>query len=296
MKHTLVIPTDLIEKLNVAHDDYDCHERWLEIGIDTAEEMLNAVLTKMNEQFTKLSISSYRTEDKYDIKNALNNSGNASKYLGYLEKEDGNIDGLFFYNEPQTSTGNDLMTRNIWPSLIGIYKNISDSMVDLRFSSRPVYIVNLNETSRMANRGVKVNIICAMLSGFNYVDMFDNPILDIVPTEELSPVDYVLDDGTFIEVQQSARIIFNTLESLNNLIHDNDYFEIYNDARVMRVLSSRFESSNPSAEVYRFCPKIIPAAYIAKDNKFQIDIDALADVNSGNIDILKSYLRKFNNQ
>lgn len=295
LNHILIIPNDLIDKLSTAQADENCHEKWLEIGVDTADDMMNAIINKMNEKFDKISITSYRSEDKNAIKDAVNNSGNVSKYLGYLENENGNIDGLFFYNEPQTSTGNDLMTRNIWPALMGIYNNILDSMVDLHISSRPVYIVNINETSRMSNRGVKINIICAMLSDFNYIDMFENSVLDIV-SAELIPVDYMLDDGPVIELQGSPKSFFKSLEDFESLITENDYFEYDNENKIMSVLPNRFQSSNPSAELYRYCSKIVPAAYIAKENNFTINVEPLNDVTGSNLDILKAYLRKFNEQ
>lgn len=281
----------MVEKLNTAQNDPVCQAKWAQIGVNNANEMIDAIIDKMNSTFGKINIAGYETDDKNNIKDAVNNSGNVSKYLGYLKTDEGNIDGLFFYNEPQTSTGNDLMTRNIWPSLIGIYKNIADSMVDLNISSRPVYIVNINETTRMSNRGVKINIICAVLSGFNYVDMFDTPYLDVLPR-----VDYMLNDGTIIEIEGNPNTLLKSLDNYNTLFESNDYFEYDSNEKVMTVLSNRFESSNPSAEVYRFCPKIIPAAYIAKNQQYRIDVDQLDNVNGGNLDILKAYLRKFNEQ
>lgn len=292
MRHILVVPTDLIEKLNDARADDECHSRWTDIGVESAEDMMNLIVRKMNEEFVKLSIISYEVKDKAEIKEDVANNGSASKYLGYLKTENEDIDGLFFYNEPKTSTGNDLMTRNIWPSLIGIYKGIKDNMVDLHFNSRPVYIVNINETSRMQNKGVKINIICAMLSGFNYTDVFNNSVMDV------APVDYALPDGTVIEITGKPKDVFRTVQQFDELISDNnnnDYFEYDDEEKTVTILPNRFNSSNPSAELYRFCSKIIPVAYIAKENNYQIDVEPLDTVNIGNLDVLKEYLRRFNN-
>lgn len=291
MRHILVIPTDLIEKLNRAFANEECRRKWNSIGVDSVEEMVNLVIRKMNEDFGKLSIDSYEVENCDVIKEAVENKGSQSKYLGYLKTADENIDGLFFYNEPLTSTGNDLMTRNIWPSLIGIYKGIKDNMVDLHINSRPVYIVNINETSRMRNKGVKINIICALLLGFNYTDVFNNSVMDVVP------VDCSLPDGTAVDITRNLKEVFRTVQQFDELISDNnanDYFEYDDEERIVTILPNRLESTNPAAELYRFCSKIIPLAFIAKGNNYQINTELLEGSNISVSDVLIEYLRRFN--
>lgn len=295
MNHVLVVPQDLIDKLQSVETEAAVVDRWKSIGVTNSVEMMTKVIEKLNSTFEKLHISDYRVEDKNSIKEKLENSGNVSKYLGYLEKEDGSIDGLFFYNEPKTSNANDIATRNVWPALIGIYNSISDEMVDLHINNRPVYIVNLNETTRLQQRSVKVNILCSIAAGFNYVDVFDNGLDDVIA--EIAPVEYLVDGQLMIEYTNNPRSTIKTLSNFDKLVkgnQDNDFFDVDENNKIVSMLSKRLDnSSNPSAEFYRYCSRIVPAAYYAKTDEFEIDIEQLEHVSTSNTEIIKAYLRKF---
>ncbi len=293
MRHTLVVPNDLINKLNAVMGDATIMTRWGQIGVNSPDEMMEKIIFNLNKKFRKLNLVGYRQEDKINIKGSLNNTGNASKYLGYLVNEEDNIDGLFFYNEPKTNNANDITTRNVWAALIGIYGAISEQMVDLHFNSRPVYIVNLNETSRLNQRSVKINIICALLMGFHYIDIFDNVVTDVIP------VDHLVDFGTNYKHGNPCQMI-TTLKHFSDFVsgdQDNEFFLIDEIKKTVTVLSDKLtKSSNPSAELYRFCSRIVPAAYFAQKDKYQIDIQNLEQINNTNINVLKAYLRRFNEQ
>ena len=130
-----------------------------------------------------------------------------------------------------------------------------------------------------------------MLLGFSYTDVFNNPVMDV------APVNYTLPDGTVIGSTIKAKERFRSVQQFDELVSDNnhnDYFEYNDEQRTVTILPNKFDSSNPSAELYRFCAKIIPVAYIAKENNYRIDAGALEDINIGNIDVLKEYLRRFN--
>ena len=295
MNHVLVVPQDLIDKLQSVETEAAVVDRWKSIGVTNSVEMMTKVIEKLNSSFEKLHISDYRVEDKNSIKEKLENSGNVSKYLGFLEKEDGSIDCLFFYNEPKTSNANDIATRNVWPALIGIYNSISDEMVDLHINNRPVYIVNLNETTRLQQRSVKVNILCSIAAGFNYVDVFDNGLDDVIA--EIAPVEYLVDGQLMIEYTKNPRSTIKTLANFDKLVkgnQDNDFFDVDEDNKIVSMLSERLDNStNPSAEFYRYCSRIVPAAYYAKTDEFEIDIEQLEHVSTSNTEIIKAYLRKF---
>ena len=117
--------------------------------------MINRVISEMNKRFPKLSIINYRVDNKDNIKETIGNRGSSSIYAGYLETENGNVDGLFFYIPPSLNSGNDFLTRQVMPTLLGIYEGISQDMIDLHFNNRPVYILNINETNRSEQRAVK---------------------------------------------------------------------------------------------------------------------------------------------
>ena len=180
MNHILVLPEEFEANLNDAFANNDIHAKWLRIGIDTVLDMKNSIIAKLNEKYPKLNITGFRIESKQTIKERIENNGSTSVYAGYIEKENGNIDGLFFYIPPSLNSGNDFLTRQVFPSLIGIYENISPNMEDMHFNSRPVYILNINETNRSEQRAVKISFLCAELLGFYYLDIFERDFHDIV--------------------------------------------------------------------------------------------------------------------
>lgn len=87
MNHTLVLPEEFEAKLNRAHADNDIHAKWLQIGVDTVQDMINRVISELNERFPKLEITNYRADNKDNIKETIGNRGSNSIYSGYFETE-----------------------------------------------------------------------------------------------------------------------------------------------------------------------------------------------------------------
>lgn len=286
MKHTLVMPEKFNEKLLFAEGNPSTLTHWNNIGIHNSTEMLEKIYTRLNVNDKKLNIVGYRFEDENYIKQRLNNLGQPSNYAGYIEDECQKVIALFFYVEPNTSSGNDLLSRNIWASLIGIHSGFSEEMHDLHFTNRPVYVVNINETNRPNQNAFKISAICLLLLGFRYIDIYDREYSDVIPgyntntTLVSKPVELVQD-----------------LEKFSELISvgtSNNYFEINHDEKKIKILSERLRSSNPYAEAYRFIAKIIPASYIAKDSGYKIDFTNLFGIDISAIETLKKYLNRIN--
>lgn len=281
MNHILVLPEEFETKLNEAHTDNDIHAKWLQIGVDTVQDMVNRVMSEMNERFPKLNIATYRTDNKDNIKEAIGNRGSNSIYTGYFETEEGNIDGLFFYIPPSLNSGDDFLTRQVMPSLLGIYEGISQDMVDLHFNNRPVYIVNINETNRSEQRAVKVSFICAELLGFKYLDIFGREFHDVIMSL------YEEGDDKF---QISSLIDFNRLFETNG---NNELFVVNDDEKVLQLLSTKIiTSTNPSAEMYRYLLKVLPAIYMAIDAGYQVNIDDFDNVHFSMFDVIRTYISK----
>lgn len=113
----------------------------------------------------------------------------------------------------------------------------------------------------------------------------------------VASVDSTLLDGAIIKISGKLKDVFRTVQKFGKFISDddhNDYFECDDEQKIITILPNKFNSSNPSAELYRFCSKIIPAAYIAKENGYRINIDRLKIKNVGNLDVIKEFLGKFN--
>ncbi|HEM4148104.1 TPA: hypothetical protein ACGOY9_000288 [Streptococcus suis] len=282
MKHTLVLPEELNSKLLIAEEDPTIVAHWNSIGVNNSTEMLEKTCMFLNEYDKKLNIVGYYFENEDVIKERVKNGGQSSQYAGFIVDEREQILALFFYVEPNKSSGNDLLTRNIWASLIGIHRGFSEEMYDLHFTSRPVYVVNMNETNRPNQNSFKISAICLSLLGFKYIDMYNREYRDVIPnyTAHANPVELV-----------------KTLRGFSNLISTgsrNNYFEIDQDAKKIKILSDRLISSNPSAEAYRFISKIIPVSYIAKDCGYKIDFTELFGIKISAIETLKRYLNRLN--
>lgn len=281
MNHNLVLPEEFEAKLNAAHADSDIHEKWLQIGVDTVQDMINRVISEMNERFPKLSITNYRAENKDNIKEAIGNRGSNSIYAGYFETEEGSVDGLFFYIPPSLNSGNDFLTRQVMPSLLGIYEGISEDMVDLHFNNRPVYVVNINETNRSEQRAVKVSFICAELLGFKYLDIFGREFHDVITS---------LNEEGDDEFKISSLVDFNRLFVTNG---DNELFVVNGEEKILQLLSTKVTTSkNPSAEMYRYLLKVLPAIYMAIDEGYQVNIDDFDNVHLSMFDAIRTYISK----
>ncbi|HDI3439570.1 TPA: hypothetical protein PM991_003072 [Listeria monocytogenes] len=281
MNHILVLPEEFETKLNEAHANNDIHTKWLHIGVDTVQDMINRIISKMNERFPKLNITNYRTESKDNIKETIGNRGSNSIYTGYFETEEGNVDGLFFYIPPSLNSGNDFLTRQVMPSLLGIYEGISHDMIDLHFNNRPIFIANINETNRSEQRAVKVSFICAELLGFQYVDIFERDFHDVVES---------LNEEGDDEFQISSLADFNRLFETNG---DNELFEVKSDEKVLQLLSAKVTTSkNPSAEMYRYLLKILPAIYLAIEEEYQVNVDDFNNAHLNMFDVIRTYISK----
>lgn len=280
MNRILVLPEEFEVKLNDAHADSTVHLKWLEIGVDTVQDMIDRIISELNEKYPKLRVTGYRIESKDNIKRSIENMGSSSVYSGYFETETGNIDGLFFYIHPKLNSGNDFLTRQVMPTLLGIYEGISQRTIDLHFNNRPVFIINLNETNRSDQRAVKISFICAELLGFRYLDLFKREFRDM-----LSPLSIGNSEKQIINLTD-----FNSLLSTNG---NNEYFEIDEDDKTLILLSSRItNSSNPSAEFYRYLLRVLPAIYIAMEKNYSVNITDFNGVSLSMIDIVRNYISK----
>ncbi len=282
MKHILVIPEELINKLNEARAVDDISLKWQQIQIDTPEDMINRIIDDMNRKYNKLNITSYRIEKKDSIKHIIGNKGNSSIYAGYFENENTNIDGLFFYIPPNLDTGNDVLTRQVMPVLLGIYEGLPENKDDCYFHNRPVYIVNVNEKNRIEQDAVKTCIICAELMGFNYMDVFNRPYRDVICGEN----------------DVSDSVIIDTIDAYDKLLTQNGkkrngYFEYDRENRIVKVLSNGLEdSSNITADLYRYCIKIIPAVYLASKEKYALNIKSLKDIRNDKVELVTRFMSK----
>lgn len=279
MNRTIVFPNEFITKIDNAYSITTIQKKWANLGISTAQDMINTVISCLNVNYPKLNIIDYRAEDKDKIKQEIGNKGSNSMFTGYLETEEGNIDGLFFYIPPSLDSGNDFLTRQVMPSLLGIYEGIATKMESMYFNNRPIYIVNINETNRSEQRAVKISFLCAELLGFNYIDIFNRDYKDILNNISLNST------AMKLSLNEYSRLFENSGR--------NKWFEVNDQLKELKLLSNRvISSSNSSAELYRYILKILPAIYMAIDIGYAVNIEEFNSVNSSMFEIVKYYISK----
>ena len=235
MMHTLVIPNELEQKLIAAHGNATTHRKWLDIGVDTVEEMENRIKDRLNENNPKLEITSIRKEDKSVIKERINNSGRVSMFAGYLENANGIVDALFFYVDPDAGNANDFLASKIPPVILGIYRNHARRKRDLHINNMPIYVVSVCTSTRVGNASVKQQIIYAETMGIKYIDIFDNPLYDIINREN--------DVDEITEVK--------TIRALSELVSQtgtNDSFQVDEVNKTLYVIcENMLQRSNDTA-------------------------------------------------
>lgn len=280
MRHTLVIPSELNQKLNAARANADTHTKWLAIGVNTVDDMLKKIKDRLNEKNPKLEIGEIRIEDKVIIKERIKNSGRASMFAGYFENEAGRIDALFFYVDPDAGNANDFLASKLPPVMIGIFKNHSDKIRDLHINTMPIYVVSLCTSGRVNNASVKQQIICAETMGINYIDVFNNRLYDVINT---GPDDVITK--------------INSLEQLDDLISQsgtNDFFQVDHTSKTLTITCvNMLQRTNDTAYIYRWFLRVVPAVYLASNEGYLINLSNIDTIENGDIPLIRSYIENF---
>lgn len=282
MSHILVLPEDLRAKLNTAYADAAAHDKWLAIGVNTVDDMIDRIVRDLNAAYPGLSITSVREENKNTIKSRIDSAGNVSMFVGYFENDRGFADALFFYIPPDASNANDFFPAKIMPPIFGIYNNIKDRTKDRHIHCMPVFIVNLCTTARVNNASVKKQMICCEALKFHYYDVFQNEYHDVIGRTDA--------DGNAVTRIDSL----NELDDLLGGGSKNKWFAVDRKNKTLRILSTTVtDSPNPTSEVYRLSLYVIPAVYLAADEGFAIDASSIASLGGEVAETLRTFISKF---
>lgn len=282
MSHILVLPEDLRVKLNAAYADATPHSKWLSIGVDTVDDMINRIVNDLNTIYPGISISSIREENKNTIKSRIESAGNVSMFVGYFENERGFVDALFFYIPPDASNANDFFPAKIMPPLFGIYNNIKDRTKDKHIHCMPVFIVNLCTTTRVNNASVKKQMICCETLNFYYYDVFQNEYHDVIGRTDA--------DGNAITKVYSLLELDELLGGATN----NRWFEVDYTRKILRILSTTVtNSTNATSDVYRLSLYVIPAVYFAVDEGYDIDASSISSLGGEVAETLRTFISRF---
>ena len=284
MSHILVLPDELRVKLNAAHADTATHTKWLNIGVNTVDEMIERIVSDLNSSYPVLSITATREENTSDIKDRIESTGNASMFVGYFENERGYVDALFFYIPPNAANANDFIPAKVMPPVFGMYNNIKNRTRDKHIHCMPVFIVNLCTTSRVNNASVKKQIICCETLDFYYHDIFQNMYHDVIAGIDANG------DPIRTEVK--------TLQELDDLLGgaaNNKWFEVNATGTTLKILDTTVtNSTNATSDIYRLSLYVIPAVYMAVKEGLDIDTTDIATLGGEVADTLRTFISKLN--
>ena len=281
MNHILVLPDELRVKLNAAYTDVAHHNKWINIGVNTVDDMFERIVDELNDAYPVLSVEATREESLSDIKERIESVGNASKFVGYFENEKGMVDALFFYIPPDASNANDFIPAKVMPPIFGIYNNIKDRTKDRHIHCMPVFIMNLCTTARVTNASVKKQIICCETMSFFYHDIFHNMYHDVIAGLDSNgaPV-----KTRIAELQELDTLLGNTT---------NKWFEVDTVRKTLKILNTTVaNTTNATADIYRLSLYIIPAVYMAVNEGFNIDITDIATLGGDVSDTLRTFISK----
>lgn len=283
MNHVLVLPDKLREKLTDAYSDATAHSKWLNIGVNTVDDMMDRIVDDLNATYPVLSITSTREESTADIKDRIESTGNASMFVGYFENENGAVDALFFYIPPNAGNANDFIPAKVMPPIFGVYNNIKNRTKDRHIHCMPVFIVNLCTTARVNNASVKKQIICCETLDFYYHDVFQNVYHDVIGRTDAN--------GNPITELKTL----NELDELLGGATNNKWFEIDNVSKILRILNTTVtNSTNATSDIYRLSLYVIPAVYMAVKEGFDIDTTDIATLGGEVADTLRTFISKLN--
>lgn len=220
---------------------------------------------------------------KFMLSNVIEHNGKRHELLEAWVNENNYkiVDALFFYVDPDAGNANDFLASKIPPVILGIYRNYASSKRDLHINNMPVYVVSVCTSSRVSNASVKQQIICAETMGIKYIDVFDNPLYDI------------LNSGTAVDEIKSIKSI-KALDELVSQSGTNDSFQVDEVSKTLSVICvNMLHRTNDTAYIYRWFLKCIPAIYLASKEGYTIDLSAIRTITSGDIPLIRGYIEKY---
>lgn len=282
MNHVLVVPNKLRIKLNQAYADISTRNKWINIGVNSVDAMIERITNDLNNCYG-LCITSTREECEDDIKERIEShgKGRSSIFTGYLENENGYLDALFFYIPPDPGNANDCVSMKIMPSIFGVYKGNLDRTKDHHIHCMPAFIISLCTTSRVNNASVKKQIICCETAGYYYHDIFQNEYHDVIGRTDTN--------GNIVTQ-------INSLHELDELLGGtaaNKWFEVDDNNKVLRILDTTItNSTNPTSDIYRLSLYLIPSLYMAVDAGYEIDTSNIDNLSGDVAETLRIFISK----
>ena len=151
---------------------------------------------------------------------------------------------------------------------------------DIRINNRPIFIINLNEANLTAS--VAVNIKSGTVLGFNYIDVYDRDIDEILLSNGINPAVRSLED-------------YNCMVSKVNKSGINEFFEVNTSDKTITFLKIRLKDGiHVNNEPYWFVLKAYAALYLAKKEGYTCEMSIMNQLSRGNktLDAFRDFVEK----
>lgn len=271
MEYRLIFSSELEEKLkNVAEET---RLAWKDIGANSYLELMEYCIRKLNDTYQKLNIVSFSFDEELQV------YGQSNTYFGLIKNEDDVLLAYVFVIPPKYKTRSGVLAQQVFPVLSGIIPELRVSK-DIRINNRPIFIINLNEVNLTA--AVAVNIKSGMVLGFNYVDVYDRDIEDILLSNGINPTVHTLKD-------------YNGMVAKVNKSGINEFFEVDDLNKTITFLTIRLKDGiHVHNEPYWFVLKAYAALYLAKNEGYSCDMNLINQLSRGNktLDAFRDFVEK----
>ena len=184
-----------------------------------------------------------------------------------------------FVIPPKYETRSGVLAQQVFPVLSGITPELKTSK-DIRINNRPIFIINLNEANLTAS--VAVNIKSGTVLGFNYIDVYDRDIDEILLSNGMNPAVRSLED-------------YNCMVSKVNKSGINEFFEVNTSDKTITFLKVRLKDGiHVNNEPYWFVLKAYAALYLAKKEGYTCEMSIMNQLSRGNktLDAFRDFVEK----
>lgn len=271
MKHRLFFSSELEEKLkNVSNET---KQAWKGIGADSYLELMECCIGKLNDTYSKLNIVSVLFDEDIQVYYQSNT------YFGLIKNENDVLLAYVFVIPPKYETRSGVLAQQVFPVLSGITPKLKASK-DIRINNRPIFIVNLNEANLTA--AVAVNIKSGTILGFNYIDVYDRDVDEILLSNGINPEVHFLED-------------YNCMVAKVNKSGINEFFEVNTISKTITFLTTRLKDGiNVNNEPYWFVLKAYAALYLAKKEGYMCEMSVMNQLSRGNktLDAFRDFVEK----
>ena len=247
---------------------------WNAYGYHNKLEVIQAAIDRLNAKYSKLEIQDY------EFRSNLSIDGGSSTYFGILENEDGICDAFISVIPPKYETRSGVLAQQVFPALSSIMETIKDSK-DNRISNRPIFVINMNEVNFTG--AMAVNVYSGNILGFEYVDIFDRNISDVLVANKMK--------------SKVANVIeYDEMLKINNKQGKNEYFEIDSSKKTIYFLPDKLKDGvQVNNEPYWFVLRAYAALYLAVSENYKLDMSKFNVLKKGNktLDAFRCYVDRF---